>query len=332
MLILIPFPSLEPHGGTRVAVEIANGLAERGHSVYFALLNNRTHTDYWAWHPGVRVVTHQSTYAMRPERILVTSPHSIFRAAPGKTVIHLQMLEHLFRPDDIVWRRTCEAAYKYPAPLLSISRWNIDTLALAGYRSPETMRYIGNGVSSRDFPRLSDEGLRELKTVLVEGWVAYNPCKDTDRVAPQVVRRLKEDGYRIVAYGGFPPTDYQDAIDQFHLRPNLGQLNTLYAQASVLVKASRYDARSCSPVEAMAKGCPTARAIVSGDDDLIDDVNALRVDYEDVDGLYLAAKRILEDGDLRARLVARGYQHIDTECVWGRWIDVIEQTLEKAAI
>ena len=315
-----------------MAIEIANQLAARGHSVYFALLNNQLQqARYWTWHPNVRVVTHQSTYAMRPERFLITSPHSIFRAQPGKTVMHLQMLEHMFRPHDIAWVRTCNATYRYPAPLLSISRWNMDTLAET-HRPLGTMRHIGNGVTAHDFPRPVNEGLREPTTVLVEGWAAYNPCKDTDRVAPLVASRLKQDGYRVIAYGGYPPADYLDVIDEFHLRPTLAEINTLYERASVLVKASRYDARSCSPVEAMAKGCPTARAIVKGDDDLIHDVNCLRVGYEDVDGLYASAKSILEDAELRGRLVLAGYQHIDTECVWGRWIDIIEDTLERVAI
>lgn len=330
MFILIPFPSLAPHGGTRVAVEIANRLADLGHTIRFVVLRPgmEPNKSYWSFHPGVRVITNQESYALRPDRVLITSPHSFFRALPGKTVIHLQMMEHMFRPDDMVWRKTCEKLYRSPYPLLSISQWNIDTLKRDYGRTDTDTTYIGNGVNTDHFPVSVRPAPTEPRVALVEGWAAYNPCKDVDRLGPQVARKLRAMGYRVLVYGGQPPTDYQDSYYEFYLRPSLATMNNLYAQASVLVKASKYDARACAPVEAMTKGCVTARAIIQGDDDLVHDVNCLRTDYADgADALLEAAITIMEDDATRARLQAGCAHTIQTSLNWTPWIKQIEDAL-----
>jgi glycosyltransferase involved in cell wall biosynthesis len=47
-----------------------------------------------------------------------------------------------------------------------------------------------------------------------------------------------------------------------------------------MLKASKYDARSCAPVEAMKCGTVTVRSIQRGDDDLIDGYNSWVCGYD----------------------------------------------------
>lgn len=309
-----------------MAVEIANHLALRGHKVLFYVLRRDGDPRYWRWHSRIQVVHQKPSHY---DVILITSPHGIHLAEPGKTVLHLQMLEHMFAPNDGNWLKTCEKMYRYPAPLFTISGWNRRELLTTFGRDPGLTQYIGNGVSEDDFPR---EPVKKptQKTVLVEGWASYNQCKDTDRLAPKVALRLKQDGYKIVSYGLCPMTDYKDAVDEFHLCPKIKKINELYAGATILLKASRYDARSCSPVEAMTKGTPTARALVEGDDDLVDYYNCLRVPYEEKP-LYEAARTLLEEDTLRQSLANFGMVHLNNECTWPRWIDQIENKLREVA-
>ena len=72
-----------------------------------------------------------------------------------------------------------------------------------------------------------------------------------------------------------------------------------------MLKASKYDARSCSPMEAMTKGTVTARAIIKGDDDLIGSVNCLKVNYSEAE-LYKAAKLLLTNKEI--------FRHTQEQC------------------
>ncbi len=324
MHIVIPFPSLAAHGGTRVAVAIANHLALRGHEVSFYVLDSRSNKNYWTWHKGVKYVTEKPTNF---DVIFITSPHSIHLAEKDRTVLHLQMLEHMFRPNDVKWRNVCEQMYTYPAPMFTISGWNRYELITTYKRREDQTIYIGNGVDFNDFPLL-DNCYGKSNAVLVEGWVPYNPCKDEQQIAPKVALRLRSEGYYIVGYGQLHLKRYVHTPHEYHLCPSLHQLNQLYSGARILLKASKYDARACAPVEAMTKGVPTVRALVHGDDDLINDYNCLRTSYSE-QALYAAAKKVLTNDGLYDHLQYGCMQHIRNECKWDKWIDVIEKQLKE---
>lgn len=324
MRILVPIPSFEPHGGIRVMVEIINGLARRGHVVYVFPVAKLGNKNSWTWDNRVKFV-----YLVPPNlnAILITSPHSMHFFKPKKTVLHMQMLEHMFCPEDVHWYKRCKQFYEADAPLLTISDWNRRELIEIFGRDPNRTHYIGNGVSFADFP-IEEFPDKEPNTILVEGWVNYNPCKDVKRLAPKVAARLKEDGYKIISYGLLPISDYADIVDEYYIKPNLTKLNDLYRRATICVKASLYDARSCSPVEAMTKGTPTVRAIVEGDDDLIDQYNCLRVPYCE-DALYEGACRLLNDPALYRSLQENGYSYLRSFCDWEFWITAIENHLKE---
>ena len=114
--------------------------------------------------------------------------------------------------------------------------------------------------------------------------------------------------------------------DEFHHAPSPEDIVKLYQRAHILLKASVYDARSCAPVEAMACGTPTARALHLGDDDLINGINCLRCDYNE-EQLKAIAGRLVEDADLRAELAANGLAYRKRWLSWERWIEVVEKTM-----
>lgn len=326
MRIQIPFPSLAPHGGTRVAIAIANRLAVRKHDVEFVVLKrfSPTQKHYWRWHPNVRVVNRPGNhYQVR----LITSPHSMHLARPRRTVLHLQMLEHMFAPQNKQWRQQCEAMYTHPAPMFSISSWNIEELKANYGRTDANTIYVGNGVDEIDFPRPNQSVIESPRDyILVEGWHNYNPCKDVDRLAPKVAARLKKERkIRIVGYGVVPPTDYLDVLDEFHLCPTLPKMLQLYRGAKFLLKASMYDARSCSPVEAMALGVPTVRALHKGDDDLIGGFNCYRSDYNEQNLFYEAERMFVPGGGFF--YYTNMHTYAEEFLSWEPHIDYIERVL-----
>lgn len=331
MKVFLTCPALTPHGGIRVILEWANQLAARGHDVALRTDDMQDPAPWFTLDPRVRIHRSGDAAFTDADLAIISSPHAVeyleCAGGPPRRVAFMQMAEHLFRPGDLWWEDRCGRFYRTRWPLLLISQWNQHLVTAEWGRTGPT-HYIGTGVNLTHFPisRRPKDG----KTVLVEGWWPSNPSKDQDRIGASVAARLRRRGFRVLAYGlSGPKRDgWKHVPHEFHTRPDLATLNDLYDRAAVLIKATRYDARSCSPLEAMTKGCVTARAIFQGDDDLVHRSNALRTEYDE-DELFDAAMQLLTDHQLRERLAenCRAYaQSIE----WGRRFEEIMQLLEAS--
>jgi len=324
MNIFLTIPGFTPHGGIRVILEWANRLSAF-HKVYL-YSRSRQRLDWFALDRRVQRITAPKLLKCC-NCLIVSSPHDVELLTnpdrPDRCFVFMQMLEHLFQPGNPHWAARCKRFYLTGYPLIAISQWNIKELKKMGRTGP--VYYVGNGVNTVDFPPYTG-GEKPGNTVLVEGWQAINPTKDAQRIAPKVAQRLKALGYKIKAYGQLPlDGQYDSVLDRYYCCPGLPVLNTLYEEASILLKASICDARSCSPMEAMAKSAVPVRAIDYGDDDLVNDYNCLRVGYNE-DGLFTAAVRVLTDIELQSRLRTNGQAYI-REYSWSYWINQIDNIL-----
>jgi hypothetical protein len=292
MNLLISIPAFAKHGGIRILIELANRLS-KWHNVTIYSLQGLHGIEYWNINEKVKV-TDKIDFEGQ-DTLLIGSPHTIHLqdTFKGKIFIHLQMMEHLFS-GNAKWKEECVKTYTSKHPLMSISEWNIEQLKNVYKRTAPTY-YIGNGINYDEFP--IDFKEKDFKTVLVEGWNAGNPSKDTENIAPKVALKLKREGYNIITYGREAPKYMSYVPEEVYISPDLKRLNSLYSRATILLKASKYDARSCSPMEAMTKGTVTARAIIKGDDDLINNVNCLKVGYSEQQ-LYKAAKTLLTNKEV----------------------------------
>lgn len=325
MNINITTPCLNvPHGGLRIIMEWANRLSGRGHDVHLQVLAGPTSCSWFPISPEVGVSNNPRLGA---DTTILTSPHSSHLIPNVKNpILFLQMLEHLFRPGDKRWEKRCFEFYRSKAPMFSISRWNMDYLKKEHGRTSDNTFYIGNGVNTFHFP--ISEAPKDFKTVLVEGWHVGNPSKDLNRVAPRAAKILKERGYRIIAYGSQPLQDFQDVPHEYYLRPSLAKMNDLYRRATILLKASQFDARSCAPVEAATKGTVTVRAILQGDDDLTP-LNSVLVNYNYGARLLAnSALDLLEDKGRFARLSNAARGHVGKTFTWPYWMDKIEERIK----
>lgn len=319
-------PSFAPHGGIRVILEWANRLA-RDNIVYLRSLDGRLECDWFPIDRNVRIVVDDNQLD-KSDLMIITSPHSIHyssKTKPQRKVIFLQMLEHLFQPNNTIWQEKCKRTYLTPLPLILISGWNEDYIKSIG-RQAET-HVVGNGVNLDHFP--IEQGPK-YNNILVEGWIPTNPSKDSDRIAPKVARALKAKGYNILAYSQLPlqmdrNKEFHKIPNEFYCKPSLRELNSLYNRATILLKATHFDARSCAPMEAMTKGTVTVRAIDKGDDDLIHGVNCLRTGYY-YEELLLSAQQILGDENLRNRLAENCFNHV-RRFNWDFWMSKIESII-----
>lgn len=322
MKIFIVTPDFSVHGGIRVILEWANRLT-KWHGVYLHSLKGGRPR----WFELSEEVAVVGLDAMRTcDLLLLTSPHSVHLLdlphRPKRVMLFMQMVEHLFRPRDQEWLQRCHRFYRAPFPMIAISTWNIELLAREFGRTAPVY-HVGNGVNLAHFPL--ELPAKDGKVVLVEGWEALNAAKDVHHVAPKVAERLRDHGYRIIAFSQVPLHTMRNVPHEYHRTPSLTALNALYRRATILLKASRFDARSCAPMEAMTKATPTARAIELGDDDLLDGENCLRCDY-DVEALYQIALRMLTTPKLYVKLANGCHTHLHSNG-WDTWMPIINDIL-----
>jgi glycosyltransferase involved in cell wall biosynthesis len=86
------------------------------------------------------------------------------------------------------------------------------------------------------------------------------------------------------------------------------EMPALYNAVDLLLFPSLYEGFGWPPLEAMASGTPVVSSRAGSLDEIVGDA-ALTADPEDVDALAAHAGSVLGDGDLRARVVARGLAH-----------------------
>ena len=293
MKILITCPNINSqHGGIRVILEWANRLTDLGHIVYLYDQAKRLKCN---WYP-VKAKLVNNTYILNHcDCLIVTSPHGVDlldRIVPKKFVF-IQMMEHYFRPDNAKWVEMCRKFYQNPYPTFSISKWNIDELTHKWGKQGQ-IHYITNGMNLDHFPIKNP--VKDGKTILIESPVTNNPSKDPDQLQIKVGQRLMADGYNVIGYGR-EPIDY--TLTEYHVKPDNKTLNDLYSRATILLKATKMDARSTSPLEAMTKGCVTVRGIEMGDDDLNNE-NAYLCHYNESD-LYEMVKFAINDPNLKTK-------------------------------
>jgi len=306
------------HGGIRVILEWANRLQDLGHQVFVLDQARRLKCK---WFPLKTRVVNNSYIINRADCLIVTSPHGVQyldRLVPKKFVF-IQMMEHNFRPENPKWMDLCRKFYQNPYPTFAISQWNIDEL-IHKWGKIGPIYYIGNGVNLDHFP--IQNPVKDGKTILIESPVTNNPSKDPDLLQIKVGQRLMAEGYKVLGYGR---NTIEYNLTEYYVKPDLATLNNLYSKATILLKATRMDARSTSPMEAMTKGCVTVRGIEMGDDDLNLD-NSYRCGYNERD-LYDTAKLAM-NSTLTKQKASLCRQYVQQNN-WDIWMNKIDNILKQ---
>ena len=320
MRIFIQSPNINSrHGGIRVINEWANRLQSFGHKV---ILYNQAGPVRCDWMTITCKIVNTTILLDKSDLLIVTSPHGAFlldKDKPAQKVVFLQMLEHLFNITNKSFFDSCLTLYTTKCPLISISQWNI-RLMQNKYQRKGPIHYVGNGVNLDDFP-ISNKP-KEGKIALLESPEPTNMAKDTEKIAVQVAKNLIEKGWTIKGFGLQAAKD--NIYTEYFTKPSLETMNRLYDEATIMIKATKYDARSTAPLEAGTKGTVTIRAIIEGDDDL-NDSNSFKTGYS-YDKLFDATMFAINHPDQLKQKSENIKKHIQTY-TWDYWMDKINQII-----
>jgi len=289
-------------GGNRAIYEFANRLLAREHQV---ALYSIAGVQSVVWFPlRAPIIARLGPYLGRVRAAIATEWHTApFVAALPVPQKHyfVQMRESYFNLDSPPTYQDVENTYRLPLQPFTVSRW-LRRFLKEEYNHPR-VPVLAVGIDHDTFypdPVWRGKSFRAL----IEGH-ENNPAKNV-RDAHAALHDLPLEVW------GFS----QDArlarryrYDSFFHLPDQETIRRLYSACDVLVKTTRYEGRNSSVLEAMACGCAVVATECLGTDDLRHERNCLLVPYGDVAAIRAAVQRLMEEPDLKARLVAGGLAH-----------------------
>jgi glycosyltransferase involved in cell wall biosynthesis len=134
----------------------------------------------------------------------------------------------------------------------------------------------------------------------------------------RVLARLRRDGIdaRVVRIGRALAGEERAVAERLGVlgsvielgRVSDDEMPALYNAVDLLLFPSLYEGFGWPPLEAMASGTPVVSSRAGSLDEIVGD-GALTADPADIDALAGHVAALLSDGDLRARVIARGLAH-----------------------
>lgn len=313
-------PGLKPCGGIRVLIEHCNRLADRGHDV-FLLADDRPPT--WIDVRAIIISPRRSAPPADLDVVVASSYQTVSlarRIRARRYFYFVQMMEHYFFARGS--RQYIQAAKSYKLArdngfrFVTIAKWLRAKLAEMKCESV----IVPNGVNREHF---YPEGQKQ-HAIIIEG-DDRNYAKDVNGISWRVGQILRDEfGVELWGYAAYRHR-HAGALDKFFVKPDTQTMRRIYARAKFLLKASRFEGRSLSPLEAMACGTPSVRAITQGDDDLVDGLNCLRTAYNHTD-LLKAGRSLLSDSGKKKlkRLTKNALKYADEHLGWDSIIERLE--------
>lgn len=209
---------------------------------------------------------------------------------------------------------------------------------------PERVFTVYSGVDDVFRRRPGDDVLRAVRTrhSLPERFLLYAgaiyPPKNFARLVRAYARVGPERGVPLVVAGGdnrfLSEHELREpealGIGEWVRRPGWveqEELAAFYAMAEALLLPSLFESCGLPVLEAMASGCPVVTADRFGTKELAEGA-AVLVDPESVESIAEGIRRVLEDGALRAELIAAGLER-SRNFTWQRCaretLDVLER-------
>jgi len=326
IFFLVPGAAIS--GGIAVVFQHANRLLEKGYSVKILSLNNKNNG---SWFPNQKVEIipyREAKKILQSEKIdilIATSYSTAFTVDVAKArrkIYFVQSDESRFFPEN---PRLCEVikkTYTLPIEYITEAKWIQKWLKDEfGHES----HYVPNGIDLELFKKVEPIAPKSNKPrILIEGSINV-PFKGMDE-AYAAVKDLECELW-IVSNNGKPKKGWK--YNRFFESVPYGKMNEIYSSCDIFLKMSKVEGFFGPPMEAMACGCAVVVGKVTGFDEYIkDDYNALVVEQGDIEGARKAVKRLIEDIDLRKRLIENGYRTA-REWSWNNSVVTLEKIINS---
>jgi GT2 family glycosyltransferase/glycosyltransferase involved in cell wall biosynthesis len=314
-------------GGHRDVFEHANRLRRRGHDVEVWSLGGEP--DWFPLEAPVRSFDEfeDLALALRDEDAikvatwwLTSEPVWRASAVRGVPLYFVQDIETSYYGNDEPMQHRVIASYREEFRYMTISAWNRDRLREFGREA----ELISPGLDLDTFRPL-DHVERRDDVVLALG--RSNPLKNLP-LTVRAWRRLRPRP-ELWMFGIEPEIGARYGV-RYVTAPSDEGVNELLNEATVLVQTSTHEGFALPPLEAMAAGAAVVCTDAHGNRDFCrHGENCLMVEPR-AEAVAAAIDRVLRDRDLRARLVAAGYETA-REYAWERRIDELEAFLDRVA-
>jgi GT2 family glycosyltransferase/glycosyltransferase involved in cell wall biosynthesis len=316
-------------GGHRVVFQHLNGLAARGHQCELWSLAGapdwfdldvpvREFPDYQtlsaalAEEDAIKVATWWGT-------AMCVWDGSVKRGIPAYFV---QDIETSYYPTDARAQRAVLASYRPEFHVFTTSQWVADGLRQVGIE-PEAL--IAPGLDLDRFHELEGR-TRHDGALLALG--RTNPLKNFPLTA-DAYRLLREPRPELWLFG-IEPELAEPLGATYHSAPSDAEVNELLNTATVFVQTSRHEGFCLPILEAMATGLPVVCTDAHGNRDFCRDGENCLIPEAEPHAVAQAIQRVLDDHELRARLVEAG-RETARENDWSRRIDDLERFFEGVA-
>jgi GT2 family glycosyltransferase len=316
-------------GGHRVVFEHLNGLKARGHHPELWTLDAGAGPDWFALDVPVRRFPDYPalTRALAPiDAIKVATWWET--AAPvweaglrrGIPVYFVQDIETSYYPTDLGVHGRVLTSYRPEFAFLTTSGWVHSQLL--GWAPEATI--ISPGIDTEQFRDLGME--RHRNAVLALG--RSNPLKDFP---------LTRDGYLALDEPrpelwlfGIEPELGEGLAARYEVKPSDDGVNELFNTAAAFLQTSRHEGFCLPVLEAMSAGVPVVCTDANGNRDFcVDGLNCL-MPSRSPGAVAGALRQVLDDGELRRRLIAEGKRTAD-RYAWPRMLDELDRFYRELA-
>jgi glycosyltransferase involved in cell wall biosynthesis len=230
-----------------------------------------------------------------------TTAELVARIPAEKRLYFVQSDESRFYPDDGRLQQAVLATYELDLELITIAKWLKRQLEA---RFGRPAHYVPNGIDRTMFhpaEPVAPKGRRPR--VLLEGPIDI-PFKGMKN-AFQAVADVDCEIW-CVSSAGRPQPGWR--CDRFFEKVPQHQMKHIYSSCDIFLKMSEVECFFLPPLEMMAcgQGACVLSDVTGIDEYVLDGVNALVVERGNVDAARNAVRRLIDDVELRRRLIAGG--------------------------
>ncbi|HCU01659.1 MAG: Glycosyl transferase, group 2 family protein [Candidatus Moranbacteria bacterium GW2011_GWE1_35_17] len=321
-------PGVKISGGIAVIFQHANRLKKRGYNVKILSLTNKNDA---IWFPNQKVEilpfnkTKEILKSGEIDILIATAFSTAFTvdmAQARRKIYFVQSDESRFFSDNNelckIIKKTYSLPLEYMTEALWIQKWLKNDCGKESY-------YVPNGLDENLFYKTKPLIAKtEKPRILLEGSInvlfkgmedAYNAVKDLDCEL------------WIVSNNGKPKSDWK--YDKFFENVPYGEMAKIYSSCDIFLKMSRIEGFFGPPMEAMACGSAVVVGKVTGYDEyIVNGENALVVEQGDVDEAKKAIQQLINDGELKNKLIEGGYETVK-KWSWEKSIDLLEKVINK---